>query len=44
MPQDRIVDGAGHDIEEDRPDAVISALREVVDAARETGGGTASKP
>jgi pimeloyl-ACP methyl ester carboxylesterase len=42
--EDRVVDGAGHDIEEDRPEAVISALREFVDAARKTGGGTASKP
>jgi len=30
----RIVDGAGHNIQADRPDAVIAAFREVVEAAR----------
>jgi hypothetical protein len=39
--EDRVVDGAGHDIEEDRPDAVISAFREVVEAARTSGAGVA---
>jgi len=37
--EDRVVAGAGHDIEEDRPDAVISAFREVVEAARRSGAG-----
>jgi hypothetical protein len=42
--EDRVVDGAGHDIEEDRPDAVISAFREVVEAARKSGGRAVSTP
>jgi len=42
--EDRVVDGAGHDIEEDRPDVVISAFREVVEAARSSARGTVSKP
>lgn len=32
--EDRIVNGAGHDIEADRPDEIISAFREIVEAAR----------
>lgn len=32
--ENRIVSGAGHDIEIDRPDAVVSALREIVDDVR----------
>jgi len=32
--ENRVVDGAGHDIEDDRPDAVLAAFRAIVDAAR----------
>ncbi len=35
--EDRIVNGAGHDIEADRPDAVVSAFREIVEGARRSG-------
>lgn len=35
---DRVVAGAGHDIETDRPEAVVSAFRELVEAARHSGG------
>ena len=42
--ENRIVDGAGHDIEADRPDVVISAFREVVEAARQSGAMDFAKP
>jgi pimeloyl-ACP methyl ester carboxylesterase len=41
--QHRIVEGAGHQIYGDRPDAVLAAFREVVDAVRASGATAASK-
>ena len=41
--ENRIVDGASHYIYQDRPDAVISAFRQVVDTARDSGAASQSK-
>lgn len=40
----RVVDGAGHYIHRDRPDAVIEAVREVVAAVREGGAASDRSP
>ena len=42
--ENRTVNGAGHDIEADRPDVVISAFHEVVEAARHPGAVAVSTP
>jgi len=42
--EERIVNGAGHDIEADRPDAVVSAFREIVEAAQRSGPQTLFQP
>jgi hypothetical protein len=39
----RIVAGASHDIQGDKPDVVIAAFREIVDAARTSGLSPAAK-